>query len=275
MKALLRQLTPPLLWNAVRQWRTGSKDLPAIEFSGDYRSWTEACAVSRGYDDPSHLARARTAAIAVRDGVALAERDGVPLPKPEPPLAVAAALLRAATEQDGRLHVVDFGGALGTTYRSLRQFLAPVRELRWRVVDLPAVVACGQKEFQTAELEFHPDLDSATAPSGTSVLLLSGSLQFLPAPREFLRAALSRPFSYIVLDRTFVWHGGRDRLTVQQVPAWIGAASYPAWFFDERTLREEFSAHDLLTDYPALDEPRLPDAYAAARGYVIRRKTNG
>lgn len=275
MKTLLRRLTPPLVWDAVRDWRTGNAHRTPIRFTGDYRSWDEARAASRGYDDRTHLARARAAAAAVRDGLAVAERDGVTLDRPEPPLAVAAALLRAATENGGQLDVVDFGGALGTTYRSLRHLLAPVQQVRWRVVELPDMVACGRAEFQNTELEFHPDLDTATALGRPAVLLLSGSLQFLPAPREFLRAALAGPFSYIVLDRTFVWHGGRDRLTVQSVPEWLGAASYPAWFLDERTLREEFSGHDVLADFPALDQPQLADAYAAARGYLVRRLTDG
>jgi len=268
VKQALKQLTPPFLWDALRSVGQGPAR-PGIEFRGDYRSWDEARRESSGYDDHAVLEHTARAMRAVRDGQASFERDGVLLEQPELPLPLLAGLLRAAAENDGVLDVVDFGGALGSTYFAVRHFLAPLRAVRWRVVDLPETVALGRAEFTNAELTFHASLDEAGA---APVLLLSGSLQFLPEPHAFLEQALARPFSTIVLDRTFVTGGTRDRLTVQHVPAWIYPASYPAWFFQEPGLRAHFTpAWELLAAFNALDEPRLPDAYAAARGFIFRR----
>jgi putative methyltransferase (TIGR04325 family) len=268
VKQALKQLTPPLLWNTLRALRqTGPR--PGIEFRGDYRSWDDARRDSSGYDDRAVLDHTARAMRAVRDGQARFERDGVLLEEPELPLPLLAGLLRAAAENEGVLDVVDFGGALGSTYFAARRFLAPLRAVRWRVVDLPATVALGRAEFTTTELSFHASLDDAGA---APVLVLSGSLQFLPEPHAFLEDALTRPFRTVILDRTFVTGGARDRLTVQHVPAWIYPASYPAWFFCEPGLRAHFDSQwELLAAFHALDEPRLPDAYAAARGFIFRR----
>lgn len=270
MKQVLKQLTPPLLWNALRSTRDGSAR-PGIEFSGDYASWEEARRASTGYDSTAVLEHTARAMRAVRDGQAAYERDSVLFPTPELPLPLLAGLLRAAAENEGVLDVVDFGGALGSTYYATRRFLAPLRTVRWRVVELPAVVACGRAEFGNAELSFHASLEEA---GPAQVLVLSSSLQFLPEPHAFLADAVARGFRAVLIDRTFFTTGNRDRLTVQKVPEWIYPASYPAWFFSEARLLAPFSTGwERLASFRALDEPRLPDAYAWSQGYLFRRLT--
>lgn len=57
------------------------------------------------------------------------------------------------------------------------------------------------------------------------------------------------------------------------MPAWIYPASYPAWFFCEASLRALFPpAYELQAEFPALDQPVLPDALAYARGLIYRIK---
>jgi putative methyltransferase (TIGR04325 family) len=270
MKTFLRRLTPPLLWDALRRARQAPHAQPGIEFTGDYPNWEAARADSTGYGEAAILVQTAKAMRAVRDGHASFERDGVLLPEPELPLPLLAGLLRAAAENEGVLDLVDFGGALGSTYYATRRFLRPLRAVRWRVVDLPATTACGRAEFATDELSFHDSLDEA---GPAPVLVLSGSLQFLPDPHGFLQGALARRFETVALDRTFICGGDQDRLTVQHVPAWIYPARYPAWFFSEPRLLAHFeSGWDRLASFPAIDEPTLPDAYAAARGYLFRRR---
>jgi putative methyltransferase (TIGR04325 family) len=270
LKNFARQWLPPAVLGFLRGRRPVAE---AIRFTGDYASWAEARRDSSGYDSPVILERTRAALLQVKNGAAGFERDSVLLPVPEPPLQVIAGLLRAAAEQDGRLHVVDFGGSLGSTYFQCRSFLAPLAALKWGVVEQPAHVACGQREFADERLEFFPDLSAALLREPPDVLLLSSVLPFLPAPHDFLAKALRHRFRYVIVDRTFFHAGPADRLTVEQVPAWIYPASYPAWFFAEPPFRAAFAAdYELLAEFPSRDEVDLPGTPAWSRGMIYRLK---
>ncbi len=274
MKALARQLLPPLLteWLRGRRPARGRQD-GAIRFAGDYPSWEEARRHTTGYDSPVILARTRDALLQVKNGTAVFERDAVLLPVPEPPMALLAGLLRAAAEKAGRLHVLDYGGSLGSSYFQCRNFLAPLSALRWSVVEQPAHVACGQREFADDRLQFFASVEDCLAAGRPDVLLLSSVVQYLPAPHEFLACMLRHQFDWIMVDRTAFHDGPRDRLTVQQVPEAIYPASYPAWFFSESRWRQNFPpAYECLAAFPALDRPELPDGRAYARGMIYRHR---
>lgn len=266
----VRQLVPPVLLNLLRP---RGADRGVIRFTGRYASWADALRHSTGYDAPVILERTRAALAAVRDGRARAERDSVLLAEPEPPLAVIAGLLRAAAERGGHLHVADFGGSLGSTYFQCRDFLGSVDPLQWSVVEQPAHVACGQREFRDGRLDFFADLPAARKRAPVDVLLLSSVLPFLPDPRTFLATALAERYPYVIVDRTFFHGESSDRLTVEHVPADIYPASYPAWFFAAPAFQALFDpAYELLASFPALDQPQLPDAVAWSRGMIYRLK---
>lgn len=240
---LVRNLTPPLIWDF------GKKKLPGlvralgghythIQFSGDYASFADAKAASTGYDAPSILERTREALLKVKRGEVRWERDAMVSETEEMHWPLLAALsLIAAIKGTRNLSVLDFGGSLGSTYFWCRPFLAPEITLRWSVVEQAEHVRVGTADFQNEELRFFTEIDAALATTSPDVLLVSGSLQFLPEPEVFLQEINQRAFPYFILDRTPLWNHARHRLTVQQVPAEIYAASYPAWFLSrERVL---------------------------------------
>lgn len=277
MKQFVRRILPPLLYDALRwclrpEARHSAKE--PIRFSGNYANWEEARRDSTGYDSPVILEQTRTAILKVKDGEAPFERDGVLLPTPEPPLQLLAGLLRAAADNNGRLHVLDFGGSLGSTYFQCRHFLRPVPALRWSVVEQPAHAACGAREFANDELQFFTDVTAAIQAGQPDVLILSGVLQFLPDPIAWLTSMLDHRIKYVLVDRTYFHFQTGHRLTVQHVPAWIYPASYPTWFFSESEFRNCFATHyELVADFLAHDEPILPDAYACAKGMIFRLKS--
>ncbi|MFI5335185.1 MAG: methyltransferase, TIGR04325 family [Opitutales bacterium] len=271
-KALLRSLLPPVLLAAWHRWHRADPVREPVRYKGDYASWAEAQRDAEGYAAPVILERTRAALSLVRDGQAASERDSVVLAQPEPPMAVLAALLRAAAERGGRLHVLDFGGSLGSTYYQCRSFLSPLVELRWSIVELAALAACGRTEFADGHLAFYDSMEELLAGGARpDVLLLSSVLPYLPDPHGFLTLALQHRFRSVVIDRTACWPGAHDRLTVQKVPAWIYPASYPAWFFNEAGLEAHFEpAYNMLASFHALDRPELSDALAWSRGYIYR-----
>ena len=274
MKQLAQRLLPPIIYDSLRWCLQPAARRPkpeAIRFSGNYSHWEDAKRDSTGYAAPAILEQTRAAILKVKNREAAFERDAVLLPAPELPLPLLAGLLRAAAENAGRLHVLDFGGSLGSSYFQCRDFLAPLGDLRWSVVEQPAHVACGSRELADERLSFHADIPSVLADGQPDVLLLSSVLQFLPDPHAFLDEALSHRIKYVMVDRTFFHSGAQDRLTVQHVPAWIYRASYPAWFFSEPGFRAHFSAaYELVANFPAQDKPVITGNYVWAKGLIYR-----
>jgi putative methyltransferase (TIGR04325 family) len=222
LRAVLKDLCPPVLPRLVSRWRHGR-----IVYRAGFADWASALAASDGYDDPAIVSRVVDATDAVLRGEAVAERDGVRLAHAPPPFHLLTPLLSAALQNDGRLTVLDVGGALGTLYRQCRPFMAGVRSLRWQVVEQPAFADIGRMRYATDELSFHGSPDEAHAVSAPDVVLLSSVLQFLPPDAALLGYLKHCTARYLVLDRTPFSSAPSDVLYVQDVPASIYAASYP------------------------------------------------
>jgi putative methyltransferase (TIGR04325 family) len=265
-----RALTPPLVWEAARR-RFARHRHDRIRFEGDYASWAEALEEAGSYDAPAILERTIEATRKVRRGEAAFERDGVVFTEPEVNYPLACALLRSAARHQ-RLHVLDFGGALGCTYDQLRPLLPVGLPVRWAIVEQPAHVAAGRHEFASGEISFHESIAAAGGAAGFDVLLLSGVLQCLPNPFGFVEDVAAMGFDTVVLDRTSFLTGGRSRLTVQRVPAAIYPASYPAWFLADDVMGPLLRLYVVVARWRALDDHHPEDGRAEWRGYLLERR---
>jgi len=91
----------------------------------------------------------------------------------------------------------DWGGNVGLKYFAYRKYLPYPQDMRWRVSDLPAVVAVGrtiaEREGATA-LEFTTTLDGLAE---ADILLAAGSLNFIEDPIAMLRALPALPRHFI------------------------------------------------------------------------------
>jgi putative methyltransferase (TIGR04325 family) len=262
-RARLKAYLPPVLLHAWRALAGG-----AITFRGDYASWAAARAASKGYDDAAIVTRAREAALKVRRGEAAMDRDGVAFERPEYAFAVIAALQRAV--RDGALRVLDFGGALGGSYRQFLAFGAAVPRLDWRVVEQPGMAAAGREGYADASLRFFDSTAGALRDGPPDVVLLSSVLQYLPEPYRVLEELGAIPGATLVLDRTPCDEGARDLLCVQTVPPSIYPASYPCWIFSRARLEAALGARHVVraafTD--ASSGWRSDRGEFALRGYV-------
>jgi len=185
---------------------------------------------------------------------------------------LAWALMRAAA-RNGRLHVLDFGGALGSTYFQSNTLVNATPHLKWAIVEQPAHVEAGSKEFGNEELSFYRTIEDACKSDEFDVLLLSGVLQCLPDPFGFIDSVVERRISSVILDRTPFMTNGITRLTVQHVPASIYPASYPAWFFSENELLAKFEKHyDRIATWPALDKHHPEGGRAEYKGFLFELK---
>ncbi len=241
-----------------------------IAFSGDYPSWDAAVRSSTGYDAGVILDKTCAALLKVKNGEAVYERDSVLFDKIQHSFPVLAGLLRAAVVHEGRLSVVDFGGALGSSYFQCRGFLKPVAQLDWAVVDQPAQVACGQANFSSDQLHFHPAVEDCLSAYRPNVLLLSGVLPYLPAPYALLKQLLQHRISHVIIDRTAFLQSDRERLTVQHVPSTIYSASYPACFFSESQFQAAFTSagYRLVSDFAGADDLSPEGEQAVYKGFI-------
>lgn len=262
-KNALKTLVPP-------SWRRRLRRLGAQPvYTGHYASWAEASSASRGYADEGIFEKTLAAARAVRDGQAAWERDTVLFATPAANAPLLAALRHAAAAYGQKLNLVDFGGSLGSTWWQHRPWLADLAEVRWSVVEQARWVEAGRREFTAGPLRFYSTLAECCAAERPAVLLLSSVLPYLESPHALLAEARAGGFSHLIIDRTGFVTRGPDRLTVQQVPPEIYAASYPCWFFDRSALLQPF-ARDwrVVTEWMTDDEVDIAAAY---RGLMLER----
>lgn len=246
--------------------------VPDVVYAGDYASFAAARAASTGYEEAVILERTRAALHKVLRGEAAYERDAMTFDQLELPVPLLDILNRAAAGHGGRLSVLDFGGSLGSTYYQCRSALEHLPRLEWSIVELPAHVACGQREFSNAHLKFYATIGECLQERQPTVLLLSSVLPYLPEPWAFLREAAQLGFEWIVLDRMPFIEGPRDRLTVETVSPRLYPASYPSWFFSRPRLAGELPAgYELVVQFDAVDRQLLDGVELTFKGLALKR----
>jgi putative methyltransferase (TIGR04325 family) len=255
----------------VRRGRAGGHEA-GIRFEGRFRSWADAERASTGYDAREILQRTLHAALQVKAGEAAYERDGVLFSEVQYSYPLLAALL-LATLSDRRLSVLDFGGALGTSYYQNRWLLRGARDLTWGVVEREDFASCGRKHFADGVLYFFSSVEECVREIKPNFVLLSGVLSYVPDPIALLGQLVGVAPPFICLDRTLVAVRGETRLTVQVVPPHIYDASYPCWIVKETELTAPFEgAYRRVYEFPALGGDVVLEGLAGAfKGYLFVR----
>jgi len=243
--------------------------------TGDYASWQDALADSTGYNAPLILEKTREACLKVKQGQAAYERDGALFHEPACNWPLLAGLLRAATRNGGRLHVLDFGGSLGSAWFQHRAWFKHLPDVRWNIVEQPAHVDLGQQDFADNHLRFHASIESCIDTDPPDVILLSSVLQYLEEPYDQLARLAAIGCPDIIIDRT-PFHGGpKDRLCIQHVPARIYAARYPAWILARERILTLLAQAGYQTT-ASFDTPdRLPAPIPCSyQGLLLEQRTN-
>jgi putative methyltransferase (TIGR04325 family) len=267
VREVARGWAPPALLDLYRRLRGES-----IAFRGSYRTWEEALAASSGYADEVIVERVRRALLQVRAGAGGYERDGVVLPHREYDFPLLAALLHvAATRQ--RLHVVDFGGSLGSTYFQHRELLRGVPGLKWEVVEQAHFVECGRKDFADGILGFQFTLADCFAAGRPNLILLSSVLPYVPKPYELIEQVRALGVDFVLLNRTpALPPGSPDLLTVQHVALAEYQTSYPAWLLEQARLFAAFApGYGRVLELKSDEQWRVGEGRAVCVGGLWKR----
>lgn len=208
---------------------------------GNYSSWADVTGKTDGYDADVILERTKNAILKVKNGEAVYERDSVVFDKKEYPFPLITFLLHSAALCKKPLHIIDFGGSLGSTYYQIREFLTPGVCASWNVVEQEHYVECGNQYFKDDILTFYNSIDTCLEDKKIDLVVLSSSVQYLEKPHDFLEQLSAYNFQFLLFDRTAFHYGDEDRLTLQKIPPEIYPASYPSWFFNETNFLSHFS----------------------------------
>jgi len=247
---------------------------PGVTFAGDFPDWESALAAARGYDAPAILEKAVNAMRLVRDGKAACERDTVAFDRKQRSFPLLSWLLYAAGREEGRLRVMDFGGALGSSYHQHNDLLSHLTECRWGVVEQPHFAAAGKAEFETAELLFFDDWQACLSALRPNFLLLSSVLQYLHDPLPLLGTLLDQGIAYVCIDRTMAWELP-DRIVVQHVPPTIYEASYAARLLCAQRLEAQCrqSGYEIVDTYDPCPGSAFgpPECRRPYLGWLLRK----
>lgn len=243
-------------------------------YFGDYSSWEAAQQVSTGYDAELILRKVSEALLKVKNGEAVYERDSVLFDRVHHSWPLLAGLLWAATRNGNRLNVLDFGGSLGSSYFQNRTFLAHLDRFTWSIVEQEQFVRCGREQFADQVLHFYSTVDECAEARHPDVVLLSSVLPYLEHPYRLLTEIIARGFDSIIIDRTPLLDGARDRLTIQRVPSEIYEARYPAWMLGREKLLAMFAPdYELVAEFDALaGAVDLGNCAARDTGFIFKRK---
>lgn len=231
IRSALKAITPPVLLQMRRRLLNNG-----LRFTEVPPDWAQALRLSTGYSAASIIEQVAAATREVVAGRALYERDSVLFYEPDFPYPIATELLRAALANSGCLHVVDFGGSLGSTYRQCRPLLDGLAEVRWQIVEQPGFVSIGQHEFTNSELSFVSTLQELRSSEVPPLVLLSSVLQYVERPELTLTELLRLDATHLVIDRTPVAKLASHRLCIQHAPKNVYEASYPCWILSRSAL---------------------------------------
>lgn len=233
-------------------------------FFGDYSSWQEMGKLSEGYSDQNILQKTLESTLKVKNGEAVFERDSFIFDEIQYSWGLLASLLKVAVENDNKLKVLDFGGALGSHYFQNKKFLQPVKIEKWTVVEQKHYVDMGKERIADGVLNFAYSIADV---HDADVLILSSVLQYLPNPYEWLEKFIAKKTPYIILDRTAFSTEERDRLTLQKVPPEIYDAQYPAWFLNKNKMFSMLQKkYELIAEFPDIWDvvKEIPSEYKGA-----------
>ena len=270
LKTIALDWLPPAFVRWLRQKRGGG-----IRFEGDYQNWADAASRCTGYDAEGILAKVLDATLKVKRGEAAFERDSVLFNEVEYAWPVLAGLMWAAARNGGRLNVLDFGGALGSSYFQNRKFLQTLPDVRWNVVEQAHYVKAGEVNLQEEQLRFYKTIENCLISNQPNVVLLSSVLQYLPEPAQWIQKIKMLGADVIIVDRTIINFTEVDRLYIQHVPATIYPANYPCHTLSERRLINALDEDYVLeASFPSLPFPALLSIASEFKGYIFTKTSH-
>jgi putative methyltransferase (TIGR04325 family) len=222
------ELSPPILRKWVDKIFRGQ---PLWYFQGRYASWEDAKKIASGYEDKNIFEKVLSATLKVKNGEAACERDSVIFDTIQYSWPLLANLMWVACKNNGSLNVLDFGGALGSSYFQNKKYLDGLPNVKWNIVEQSHYVDAGNKEISSYNLSFYKSIEDCISKNKINVAVFSGVLDFVENPYEILSKILSMGVKNIIIDRSVFlknkYDAYEDAITIQIIKPDIFSATLP------------------------------------------------
>lgn len=249
---ILRNISPPFIFEILKS--VFSKQ---TKFYGKFDNWYDAKAeCENGYDSNKILQKVFESSLKVKNGEAIFERDSVLFDEIKYSWPVTSSLMLAAALENGKLNVLDFGGALGSHYYQNNKFLNLLSKVQWNIIEQESFVRIGQTHFQSETVKFYLTVSDCLVYNNPNLVILSSVLQYLPEPWCILNEIIKINARVIVIDRTPYTNSLEEEVKIQIVSDDIYKASYPCHFFVENKILELFknAEYTLLESFNSIDK---------------------
>jgi len=211
----------------------------STKWVGNFSSWEEAVNNSTGYDSEKIISRVFKSTLEVVSGRAKYEQDSILFYEEEFDTDLIN-LVSMVSKKNKKVTVLDYGGALGSTYFKNKKFLSKIKGLNWCVVEQEKFVELGKANFADKTLQFYPSLDSFFEKKSPNIVLFSSVLQYLEKPFEVINEVISKKPLFILVIRT-PFTQNQSRICIQKVNPDIYPASYPCHIFNEAGFIKAFA----------------------------------
>lgn len=249
LKTIYRKFLPLALRQKLFALRSLSKK-NSSQWSGDYKNWKALLDKCSGYDNQLIFEKVKAAALAVKEGRAVFERDSVLFYKEEYDGDFLECLRTVAEANGGQLNVLDFGGSLGSTYFQYQNKWKEFTKVSWSVVEQDHFVKFGSKELQNENLRFYHNMETCLKEQKVNLILLSSVLSYLEKPYSLLDEIFRNNIQFLLIEKNLLQAGNKDLLVRQDVPEQIYNASYPCWILGKEKLLSHLSRnYQLVKNY--------------------------
>ena len=221
------KITPEIFKKYLRNYKSNEVNW----CSGPYENWKDASKNSRGYEQKNILDKVYNSSKLVKLGLVSYERDSVIFKEIKYNYNIVDILNEIHLLQN-KLSILDFGGALGSSYFQNRDILKNKLNFKWGIVEQENYVKLGLAEFSDKTLSFFYNVSDCIKTLVPNVALFGSSIQYLEDPYEIMdEISDSDDIKYLIFDRTPFEYNKDDIIVVQNVPKKIYEASYPMRIF--------------------------------------------
>lgn len=248
--------------------------VPGIRYMGDYGSWNDVVGECKGYDDSEIIDKVISSTQKVLNGEAVWERDSYLFYQEKYVYKICAAILRCAVQnvdKKRKVKVLDIGGALGSTYFQNRKYLTDLDQMEYVIAEQDHYADYGHNYLENETLKFIRSTDKWEDLGPFDMVLMSGSLQYIPFFEEIIaRIKMARP-RYIILDRVLV--SNRRRICKETIPETIYRSSYPVIIFSEDEMEDMFGSDYTLIENDVSSVPEeacFVDGKAESKYYAYK-----
>jgi putative methyltransferase (TIGR04325 family) len=244
---------PPAMASFINKFRNNS-----WYFTGDYKTWDQALKLATGYDDKAILDRVLESTLKVKNGEAVFERDSVLFDEIQYSWPLLAGLMWIAAMNKGKINVLDFGGALGSSYFQNRKFLFDINNLQWNIVEQSHYVDAGKKYIQDGQLKFFNSIDKCFQENSVDLVIFSGVLDLIGSTHDVLEKVFLMNVKFIIVDRSVFLDdssdSGEDKFVLQIIPPSIFPAILPfrllSWKKMKATL--DVAGYKVVENFPSI-----------------------